>query len=925
MFYISIVLIVYWTVTLVSGSNFTYENSSTVTRQDSHCPFGCDCRTPGVVIIIGGLLQRIPILPINTTKLHYDSASESILKDDMFVSKNCDSVRELNLQTNGIKQIESRTFYPFSQLRCLQLKENSLEELNSELFINNPQLQTLDLSQNLFNFIPMKALCTLNNLEVLYLGQNPWLDITWDDPCLEQLIHLRSINFHDSHLRYLLHNNTFLGLRNLSIEYLNLISCGITVLPALLFQHFPKLKTLILESNNIRIISEPTLTPLSNLEIFRFSNNHVKVFDIEMLTQAANLREFGIGYFVVVVTKDNIEQLAAHPYIVTMNITEGIMLNITNDFFSAFNKSAYLKNFMISSVKANYIEPGAFKWFLSLETFMLVQTDLKSAQFKHALDFLSESVTYLDLSNNNKMETVPDKMFSGMVAPHNVRKLNLGRCGLSKQIPIKQLSALTNLEILGLEYNALTGLNRNSIQLFKLSELYLPNNAIKYVPRGIFTTFPNMTLLDMSGNSITYFSTDFKCKCTHNIRTIILKGCHLRTVSNMKQFPMLEKLNLLNNNIEKISSDMFKGVFHLQTLLIDHNGIVYLNRDIFRDLHELRHLSIKQNNIQYIYSTAFKPLLKLDYLSLSHNGIEELNVSVVQHLKSLTYLDFSMNPLQCTCDSLPFNKWLHNNNIYVAGYTLDKTVMCNYKSRRINFFDFNLTDYDCSSISNVIIISASHIGCCLVILLLSLAYRFRWYLRYEYVLLRTKVYRYRAARSQPRYMFDGFVSFSSKDCEWVLNELVEHVETDNDMKLCLYDRNWLGGKKIVDYIVESIDVSKHVVLVVSNAWAKSTWCSDEMHMARFVNPLNVQYFTLCNTEKYQLVIYIELTLSSTTTIDLYRNTMQIVIVKRNIISENICIYCNNNKKRKSHVHIAKKNNCSEKNCSDIFYVSIDHF
>ena len=833
MLFTPIILALQAIVNFTSGSSIPHGNNSYLTNHKSYCPFGCDCRTPGAVSIIGELLNGIPVLPINTSRLDYNSASQKILKNDLFIKKNCGSVRELSLYKNQVQRIESHTFYTFHQLRNLQLQKNHIKELSSTLFKNNQFLQSLDLSGNLFNFMPIKTLCTLNNLEQLYLGHNPWLDITLQDPCLEKLINLNSISFLSSNLRYLLHNDTFLALRSLSIEHVNLNLCKITSLPGLLFKNLPRLKFLYLEFNYINAVYQPELASTVSLEILDLSFNPIKVFDMDVLTLCKNLKEIEIHY-PRVKTKHNMELLAVHPYIETINLSSGSILNIAIDTFSAFNKSIYLKNFKLNRISIGWIEAKSFKWFPSLEKFELTGTSLNAPKFNNVLDGLTASVTHLNFADNNLMQNLPYEMFSEMKAPGNVQMLNLKRCSLCGIIPIEQLAPLTNLKTLNLAYNELTGIHINSIQLLKLSELYLHNNAMKEVNRRVFVSFPNLTFLDVSGNAIKYFAIDYACENTHKLKTLNLQGCQLKTVCAMEQFSLLEQLDLRHNSINEISTDMFKGLCHLQILHVDYNGITHLNRDIFYDLHELRYFSIKQNNIQYIYPTVFKPLRNLNHLRLANNGIAELNISVVRHLKSLTDIDLRTNPLQCTCNILPLINWLHKNNIYIIGYTLDNAVMCNYKNRNINLIDFNLTDYDCSCITAVITISLVSIGYCLFVLLLSLAYRFRWYLMYQYVLLRTKVYRYREARHQPRYMFDAFVLCSPKDFQWVLDKLLNHVEKGKNMKLCLEERNWLGGGNTVNSIAGCIDVSKHVVLVVSNEWAKSTKCSEDVAMARLV-------------------------------------------------------------------------------------------
>ena len=119
---------------------------------------------------------------------------------------------------------------------------------------------------------------------------------------------------------------------------------------------------------------------------------------------------------------------------------------------------------------------------------------------------------------------------------------------------------------------------------------------------------------------------------------------------------------------------------------------------------------------------------------------------------------------------------------------------------------------------------------------LSICYRYRWYLRYEYFLFRTKVYRFRETQNTNNFVFDAFVSFSQKDCEWIMKTLVPEMEAKHKFKLCLYNRNWLFGVAIKDYIVQSIENSKLVLFVVTKHWMESHYCKDELNLARYAEP-----------------------------------------------------------------------------------------
>ena len=82
------------------------------------------------------------------------------------------------------------------------------------------------------------------------------------------------------------------------------------------------------------------------------------------------------------------------------------------------------------------------------------------------------------------------------------------------------------------------------------------------------------------------------------------------------------------------------------------------------------------------------------------------------------------------------------------------------------------------------------------------------------------------------YTYDAFVMYSQTDSQWVIHELRQHLEVEDDLRLCIHHRDWLGGRDITDNIVESIEESRKCLLIVSNAFAASHWCHVEMTMAQ---------------------------------------------------------------------------------------------
>jgi len=85
---------------------------------------------------------------------------------------------------------------------------------------------------------------------------------------------------------------------------------------------------------------------------------------------------------------------------------------------------------------------------------------------------------------------------------------------------------------------------------------------------------------------------------------------------------------------------------------------------------------------------------------------------------------------------------------------------------------------------------------------------------------------------EQQYEYDAFVMYSQRDSAWVIHELRPRLETDENLRLCIHQTDFLPGQDIVENIVESIEASRKCLLIVSNAFAESNWCQFEMAMAQ---------------------------------------------------------------------------------------------
>ena len=81
------------------------------------------------------------------------------------------------------------------------------------------------------------------------------------------------------------------------------------------------------------------------------------------------------------------------------------------------------------------------------------------------------------------------------------------------------------------------------------------------------------------------------------------------------------------------------------------------------------------------------------------------------------------------------------------------------------------------------------------------------------------------------YEYDAFVCYSINDHEWVTSHLLR-LESEFNHRLCFHNRDWMSGHGIVENIIKSIESSRKIVLIVSNAFTKSQWYLFELVLAQ---------------------------------------------------------------------------------------------
>ncbi|KAI4458544.1 toll-like receptor [Holotrichia oblita] len=211
----------------------------------------------------------------------------------------------------------------------------------------------------------------------------------------------------------------------------------------------------------------------------------------------------------------------------------------------------------------------------------------------------------------------------------------------------------------------------------------------------------------------------------------------------------------------------------------------------------------------------------LTELALNDNNLENLDyaaISTLNNSKTLREIALHNNPWKC-------------DSLFSFQIPFEDTLLCSDKKKIVGLVEANL----CGIENQVALIA---IGASFFMFLITICIALILYYRYEYSV---KVWLY----SKPIFMwfvveeeldkdklYDAFLSYSHKDEEFVINELLPQLEhCRNPYKLCIHVRDWVVGEFITKQIMDSVDQSRRTIIILSPHFLKSEWATMEFRTA----------------------------------------------------------------------------------------------
>ncbi|PNF20152.1 hypothetical protein B7P43_G00606 [Cryptotermes secundus] len=208
-----------------------------------------------------------------------------------------------------------------------------------------------------------------------------------------------------------------------------------------------------------------------------------------------------------------------------------------------------------------------------------------------------------------------------------------------------------HLQQLDVSCNRISSVSPGTFQsLGGLTDLLLADNPVLGRLRQelmvLVGTGRRLQAVDVSRSGLT----QVPAALTRSIRTLQLAGNSVTTVQcgDLDSYPLLQLLNLADNQIEEVEEDALGRLELLSTLYLSGNHLHTVPRSLPSGLITLH---LQGNRIQELNSSDLQGLPHLKFLSLRCSGIMIIQNGAFNQLTALEILDMSDNPLK----SLPGN------------------------------------------------------------------------------------------------------------------------------------------------------------------------------------------------------------------------------------------------------------------------------
>ncbi|XP_045202586.2 toll-like receptor Tollo [Mercenaria mercenaria] len=644
-----------------------------------------------------------------------------------------------------------------------------------------------------------------------------------------------------------LHPDVFQPLK--SLIWINFQDCNIESISSELFCANPKLAFVSFRNNNIRDIfgvrsTQNVTCNAGTLNSFSLDGNN-----IGDLTNV-NFESFKLNG-ILTLANSSIRALSRKPFdglsdVLTIDLKRNFIRHIPDYAFSSLNTTLQYMNFGYNRLQT--IDVSKTFSGLKLETLHLENNNITSLTGRLSdLRFLEElylqnnalrkvsyetfgNLAFLDTLNltHNNIEVVEAGVFD---ISTNLRKIYIAGNKI-KDLPDGIFDGASRLTHLYINSNNIESLDENIFAKCKnLEWIEIQNNKLSNVSRLVFastkinfikiehnkfTSVPVFTRPGLSTDCFN-FSRLHQIKARYNAMSFFDTTCH----------KALQNLDLSYNLLSDISN--FGALQNIVKLFLRNNRIKTLPTEAMKGLcTNLEMLDVGKNLIETIDKGTFSNCLKLETLKLDVNSLK-----VFEPLYQASFRDLRLawNPLTCDCTNMRLINWLNTSStVHIDHFKCENGA--ELKSFRLD----NCTAvyvFNWKPLVLKIVIPASSIlllAGIIAIVIFKFRYEFQVIAFYRWN-IRFRCFCMNKAEDYVERKYDAFICFAEEDVSFVKTRLIPILEPKYN--ICIYYRDFPVGEDIAESILDTIDRSGVIILLLSEHFMNSRWGTFEFRSAHY--------------------------------------------------------------------------------------------
>lgn len=737
--------------------------------------------------------------------------------------QNLKKLQILDVSGNSINSIQNGTFENQNQMLLLNISDNYVRTIESGSFEGLTKLTTLDLKHNEIMHIHYEALLPLVSLLTLNLSYNSIQEV----PHLPESLQLLDLRHNDITF---VDQNSFTGL--VDLKGINMRFNKLKFLPKNVFITNKNLQLLELSYNNITEIEYQSFPKQSKLEVLILNNN--KITDIVV--------SFAPEYFSNLKTLD-----------ISHNFIERLMPPMLGGLFP-------------SSIEELFLSWNHIK---ELGNFIFRLPDLR------VVDLKGNNISSM---SNLVLEIFPDKL-SPVTFYLSSNPFDCD-CNLVwlKEVVRKQGDILHTIPYIIRDFSA----------LFCQRAYRHRHDLLVNIPADKFLcTYPDNCLARCPGDCCsrkycacrTYCPVSCTCYRSRNwgadvidclnanltsipekvspmVTTFDLSGNYFPALepNKFENLTRLTELQLQFCGITVLHEDAFDGLVNLTILDLGHNLLTSLKPSMFRRVTKLKTLILHGNKINFISEKTFEHLPALSYLDLSANNLNKISGYEFKSMSSVRQLKLASNPWSCDCRYLErmknftithAHKILDFDDVTCARQNSTYNILEKYPLADVHLPDFcdnetviyNHTSIEIDRLSKSAIAAMSTVLSITFLGLIAFGIIF-WKREFLKVWCFVKFgwkFTGTEKKDDASRPYDAFVSYSSHDEDFIVRELTPYLEEERQgrpgYRLCVHYRDFAVGASIAESIISAVELSKRVIIVLSDNFLRSEWCQYEFQTA----------------------------------------------------------------------------------------------